>query len=369
MPDNLNQRLHDAFVKRDLRLLRLAAGDGRRMLAQLQALGDELFRRLRRVNPSADQQKRVDDLLKTSTPTIRDFFRDMYRGERDQLIDVMDDETEYFKESVQSGLDTSRATIDTLLGTSVPRAMMRDIIENRVITANANDAERLRGFFEREAASYATRYGGSLRQSFSQDETITQLVDRLEQVTAQSGDAISRTIRTGYNHAVNHLRVEMMQRNSILFRGVIAISILDTRTTDVCKSRSRAMWDLNTGKPLPESPLQIPYPGPPPWHFACRTQLSTLTKSAEEIGEEGSEDVREAINSLSAEQKRLLSPDPPDNENYNQWLKRQPIADQVEALGRGRYELWRDGRARLQDLVTQDGRPLTIRQIMKRTAA
>lgn len=373
MPDNLAQRLADELTVRDIDLLRLAAGDSARFQAQIDALAEELVRRLVQNDPNAvgpiAGQARLEDIITASAAVIRDFYRDVYIETRRQLLAVMVDENNAVVQAVSRSMDAPLRITRTLVGESVERVTMRDIIDNRVITANANDAERLRGFFEREAGSHHKRFSGALRQAFSQDETITQMIARLKQVTeivARDADAI---IRTGYNHAVSQLRVETMQRNSVLFRGVIAVVMLDNRTSKVCMGRSRGQWDLNTGRPLPESPVQSKFPGPTPWHMNCRTQLYPLTRSARDIGEIGGSEVKDAVASLTPEQRRLLSPDPPGDETYTQWLKRQSAVTQAHVLGPTRRQLWLDGKIELQDLVTQKGRLLTLKQLQRRVAA
>lgn len=41
-------------------------------------------------------------------------------------------------------------------------------------------------------------------------------------------------------------------------------------------------------------------------------------------------------------------------ETGQEWFARQPESTQLEILGRGRYDLWRDGRATLDDMVSRD---------------
>lgn len=370
MPDSLSQRISDQLTIRDIELLRLAAGDERRFEVQLGALAEELARRVIRSDPTAvgkgAGQDRLDGIIVESTAVIREFYRGFYADFRRQLLDVMVSEANAMTRAVAVSLGVPTRTAHALVGLAVPRATMRDIIDTRTITANANDAERLRGFFEREAGSHHRKFSGALRQAFSQDETISQMLDRLRQVTdtvAREADAV---IRTGYNHAVSQLRIETMQRNSVLFRGAIWVSRLDSKTSPICRSLSGAQFDMNTGRPLTSSPYQGHLPGLPPIHMSCRSQLHPLTWSADQIDAMGGDDVRQALASLSDEQRRLLSADPPSEETYTEWLKRQSAEVQNNVLGRTRRKLWLDGKLTLQEMVTQKGRPLTLRQLQQR---
>jgi hypothetical protein len=372
MPDNLPQRLSDKLTERDVMLLRLAAGDSARLEVEINALSEELIRRLIRSDPTTVGkgvgQDRLDTVIAGSLPVIRDVYKALYDSIRAQLLDVMADEAAFMPVAVGQSLGVSERTAKVLVGESVKRSTMREIIDNRVITANANDAERLRGFFEREAASHHKRFTGALRQAFSQDENLSQMLSRLKQVTeivAREADAV---IRTGYNHVVSNLRIEMMQRNSVLFRGAIWISRLDSRTSVRCMGLSQGQWDLNTGRPLATSPIQIKFPGPPPAHVNCRSQLHPMTWNAEQIEANGDDRVRQAMASLTDEQRRLLSADPPADESYSEWLRRQSAEVQNNVLGPTRRKLWLDGKIELIDLVTQKGRPLTLKQLQRKVA-
>lgn len=373
MPDNLPQRLADELTKHDINLLRLAEHDERQAELAIAVLAAELAKIVIRYDPSAvgnvAGQRRLDRAIAEAIPIIRESYKAMYRGERSLLIDVMRHEQIAMVTAVAVSLGATVATANSLMPSGVSVPEMREIIDTRVITANANDAATMREFFEREAASHHRRFAGALKQAFAQDETITQMIKRLEQVTQIQARETDSVIRTGYNHVVNQLRTDTMQRNSHLFRGVIAIAVLDGRTSAVCRARSRGMWDLNTGKPLADSPVRVSFPGPPPWHHNERTQLYPLTRGAREVGSMGNSQVKRALNALTAEQKRLLSADPPDDETYTQWLKRQSAAVQNEALGPSRRKLWLDGKLTLQEMVTQKGRPLRLDELKRRSKA
>lgn len=370
MPDTLAQRLSDELTIRDIELLRLSAGDEARFEAQVEALAEELARRVIRQDPTAvgpgAAGERLDDIIASSLPIIRDFYRGLLADFRQQLIDTMVAEANAITRAVAASMGIPGGTAEVLVGERVPRGTMREILDNRVISANANDAERLRGFFEREAASHHRRFSGALRQAFNQDETITQMINRLKEVTEIVARELDAIIRTGYNHAVNQLRIEMVGRNSILFRGVVWVSRLDSRTSPVCQGRSQGMWDLSTGRPLPESPVQGRFPGPPPAHINCRSQLHPLTRTDAEMAAMGGTSVQDALASLTPEQRRLLSPDPPVQETYDEWLRRQSAETQNDVLGPTRRKLWLEGKLTLQEMVTQKGRPLTLKQLERR---
>jgi hypothetical protein len=363
MPDNLAQRITDELTQRDIDLLRVQAQSERDANDAIDLITAELVSRLIRKDPTAVGRRfgqvRLDTLINESRTVIRDAYRELYSDVRSSLLDLLRDERGVLPDAVGASLGIGSTASDALVTSDVETALLRDIIDNRILTLSATDGETLRGLFEREAAAHARRLGGTLNIGFAQEETLAELVDRLKALTSIQVNEASAILRTAYNHVVNQLRVEIIGRSSVLFRGVIWISILDTSTTFICIGRSRGQWDLRNGKPLPESPVQYSFPGPPPAHAGCRSQLYPLTRSESDIE-------REALASLTDDQRALLTPDPPADETYTEWLRRQSTAAQDRALGPTRRRLWLAGDLDLRELTTQKGRPLRLDELQRR---
>ena len=49
--------------------------------------------------------------------------------------------------------------------------------------------------------------------------------------------------------------------------------------------------------------------------------------------------------------------------DYQSWFKSRSEAQQDDILGKGKAQLWRDGKITMQNLLNQDGRPLTLKQL------
>lgn len=113
-------------------------------------------------------------------------------------------------------------------------------------------------------------------------------------------------------------------------RGRQWVAVLDTRTTPGCRALHGACWDFQ-GKLLPDSPVRLKFPGPPPRHWNCRSTLAPLFAGT-----------------------------PAASFTYDDWLRRQSEAVQREALGVLKWKLWRDGKVSLAGLVDQSGNPLTL---------
>ena len=140
--------------------------------------------------------------------------------------------------------------------------------------------------------------------------------------------------RTSIMAVANAARFEMYQQNSRVIKGVEWKSTLDTKTTDICKSLDGEAWTLD-GKRLPGTTHK--WRGPPPAHWGCRSMLSPVLKPWSDLI--ANKDVRDKVLRLEKQGKlgkgwRAAMDGKVSRElNYGDWLRKQPEAVQIEALG------------------------------------
>lgn len=145
----------------------------------------------------------------------------------------------------------------------------------------------------------------------------------------------SRTVlNTGVRTVVTALQNEAALTSQQQFRDVIRRyrfeAILDTRTSDICRSLDGTEWDADD----PNMPV-------PPLHPNCRSTLVPIL------------DLPEFGKSTTP---RLT---------YEQWLRAQSPATQNAILGKGIAEHWRRGKATLSDLLSVARRPLSLAQLRR----
>ena len=126
---------------------------------------------------------------------------------------------------------------------------------------------------------------------------------------------------------------------------------------------------MKTGRPLPESTVRTKFPGPPPWHWNCRTTLTPIMFSWKELSSrkkrKGSKKIKEIPGSTQASMDGQVA----DSLTYEGWLKKQNKQRQMEALGPTRYKLWKQGKLKsFTQLIDQTGRPLTVEQLKRKRA-
>lgn len=112
-------------------------------------------------------------------------------------------------------------------------------------------------------------------------------------------------------------------------RGYIHTSVLDGRTSLVCRVRSGAIWDLDY-KPIMGTSVEFDMP---PLHRRCRSFIRPW------FGGD--------VNDVSSED----------------WLAAKSTEQQDAMLGVGRADLWRRNVITFNDLLDQSGRPLTLKEL------
>ena len=130
--------------------------------------------------------------------------------------------------------------------------------------------------------------------------------------------------------------------------------VLDSRTTFICSSRDGALWDKN-GNGLNALGKSNNY-RVPPLHFGCRSILVPVIKSWEDMTKQLKGEIPESTRSSIDGQVS-------SGMNFNSWIKAKPKAFQESYFGKGRYDLWKDGKITLSDLVTQNGKTLNLDEL------
>lgn len=171
-------------------------------------------------------------------------------------------------------------------------------------------------------------------------------------------------VRTSAQTVSNQTLESIYRDNQDVIAGVAVLVTLDGRTTFICMSLSGGEWSIRTGDPLPNSPTQVPYPGPPPYHWQCRTVVSPITKSWEELGTR----TRGRINNESTRPDSVrasMNGEVPGRQTYSEFLRGQPNSFQNSVLGKQRAEMFRSGQLELNQLTDATLRPLTLEELQR----
>ena len=166
-----------------------------------------------------------------------------------------------------------------------------------------------------------------------------------------SRTSAKRMVRTALNHTASVAREVTFEENKTLVPYYRWDSVLDGRTSAICKARDGVIYKLKKG-PLP------------PAHFNCRSGTVPMFKN--EVDSNGKEqngfktyNQKKGITGTRASVDGQVDA----NINYNDWLKKQPKSFQVDALGEKKAQLFREGGLSMDKFVNDEGQELSLQQL------
>ena len=335
------EKIGTRLRRHQLRTFRVSVDLNKRVMQHLAVLEDIIVREIASANIMAparisDKMRRLEVLAETIGKTGRAEFRKVDRVVQKTLAEVAEVDAIAQSAAVAAATDL---TINALPGKLLNKVAGEALIEGAPSGA----------WWAKQDSDLMWTFKRQMRAGIKNGENTQQLINRIRgtrangyrdgimQTERYKAEALARTSMLSVNNSVRH---EQMQRNKEVLAGWQWSATFDRATCEQCMALSGAAFDFN-GDPLPGSPytgtIDVPHP---PIHFNCRCILLPVMKD-------------EPV---------------PDDVNFETWLKSEPESVQIEALGRGRYELWKSGQISVVDLVDQRGHPMTVRELSAATA-
>lgn len=338
-PVPVNNTLFDQGVRHAILLERLKSGESGKLVRAMnknvfQDLQEKLVARLARItergfDTGPATTRRLATMFKAADDIIHGGMSDTFRSFRSSLRKIGASELGWQSTKLNDALSPFR------IATSSPNP---DII--RAAMSN----QPFQGKLMREWWSGINRnLRGNVRQQIRtgiiQGESLGQLSGRLRSTWDVSRRQADSFARTAVQHVTDRARESVYKENEDVVKGVQFVAVLDSRTTDICGSLDGEVFGVLEGPR-------------PPLHHQCRSITVPVLRSWKELGI----DLKEA----SPGTRASLNGQVPARQSYEQWLKKQPKSTQVEALGKGRAELFRQGRLKLSKFTGADNRPLSL---------
>lgn len=335
--------LADEILSHKINLMRFTASERARVLKLLQKMQTSLRAKL--LTDLTDFGKaRVNKLLKETDEIINSAYVGIQ-----QSFD--------FSELAQTEAGvTSKILTGIGLEAALPTATALKSIVSNLLIEGAPSAK----WWKKQAESTAFNFAAQVRQGVVQGETLQQIITRvigspkkgIVGVMETSRRGASALVHTSISTIANDAAMTTFQANGDVIKGVQQLSTLDGHTSKICIAYSGAAWALD-GRPI--NGTTLPFKGGPPRHWNCRSVLRPITKTYRELGL----NINEVPTGTRASDLGQVKADI----TFNAFLKRHDKGYADDLLGPGRAEMWRKGRITLQDLVSGNGRELTLRQL------
>ena len=267
-----NEDLMDEAVRLGLIVDRLAQNAFGRVLERLNALSDELAVLIIRINPTAvvredARRARLETLVEEMDRAIQDAYRQIESQVNKDLSDVAT--------LTQDSLALLLALLLLIKGLSrqLDHAALSSVRQD-ILVAGATVPEWW------DLQSQDTRV--HTRRVVTDALRLTQVGK--EPGTGDLVGAIKDTspgslfsaaprhaqglVRSAFHAVANRVRFEMILRHPELFRAIQHISVLDGRTSGICRARAGRLWTLE-GAPIGHT---LPFYRPP-LHWNCRSHF------------------------------------------------------------------------------------------------
>lgn len=346
-----NEILLDETLRRAVVLERLKKGEAREIARLLNRdvipdVKGRLIARLERMrsrgfDPGPWRTKRyqaVLEAIRESSLAITAAAAPQLNGSLEALMLV---EPEWTLTTIRSAIPEP---IEVRLSWSQPsRATLRSIVTSRPM-----HGELLSGWWDRVGRGTRNRLTQALNIGIVQGDSSVAIARRWGVELGKTTRQAEALTRTAMAHVSAHAREETFKANDDVVKRVQWVSTLDSRTTDICMSLDGQVFDIGGGPR-------------PPAHFQCRSTIVPVLATWEELGIPG---LRELPDGTRASMNGQV----PAKTTYGEWLRRQPRSVQVDALGKGRAELFREGKLDVRQLVDADLKPLTLAELRDRVS-
>ena len=261
---------------------------------------------------------------------------------KSQLVDIFDDCIDFEKQSLVAAYDIppQAIAVPSSTATAAAVAIAKPLpivnVESVLINDMLSDFENK----EKKRILSAIRTGhfeGKTNQELIQQIRGTRknkFKDGILQTTTRHAEAI---VRTGVQQVANDARQEIARQNADIVIGEQIISVMDSKTSVICRSLDHRIFKVGEGRR-------------PPFHINCRSTF-ILVLDLKYRGK-GNTDKRASYEGVT------------DNKSYYEWLKSQPKSFQDDALGKSRAALFRDGGLSADDFarlnLNKNFEPLTL---------
>ena len=344
-----NDLVLDNTIIHTINLMRFEAGERKKIVRLLRDLNTELSGILAQDDLTKFSKRRLQALERFSNALIDTTYREISDEMERDLQGVASAEGRAAVRGINSSVGVDLATV------YVAPSTLKALAGNTLIEGAPSSA-----WWARQIPTVQRRFMDTVRMGILQGMPTPAIVRMVrEQVFPWKRRNAEAIVRTSVQAVANNVRMETYKFNSSVVKGVRAVVTLDTRTSRLCMSRSGNAWDLD-GKPIKGTDTKIPFPGPPPWHWNCRTTLTGVLKSWDELGSS------KKIKEISRSTRASMDGQVPADLNYEEWLRIKDKAEPGfarEVLGPGRYTLWKKGDLSLRDLVDQTGRELRLDEL------
>jgi SPP1 gp7 family putative phage head morphogenesis protein len=326
MPELNLDVVYDLVTSHRIGLERFASGTVKKIAKLLAATNEDIEKAVSQIMGRYTRGYELDTTvlqrLKALQSHVKELISEAYgavnKELRTDLVQIAKHEAEWAPFTYEKAMQLGQQL-------AVPSARLLEAI----VTARPFQGRILRDWSRQMEQSALHRVVQQINIGMVEGEGIQQIKGRLvDNALVANEKAATAVTRTAVNHVTNRAHSAMAKENPRLFPHYRWHSVLDMRTSAMCRARAGQVFDTGKG-PLP------------PGHWNCRSTVVYIPRGTEAVTEH----------------------------TYEEWLKKQPAEVQADILGPSRFALWKSGKLPLDKFVNRAGEELTLDELKKRERA
>jgi SPP1 gp7 family putative phage head morphogenesis protein len=335
--ENLNTKILDLLLKRDLLLNRVSNSLNKQ-------IADEYIKIINNALESFNKQEiSIINMNKIIKEISKRFEFDYETIAYEQFKELGIAEATYIPQS-----------INALVGVDIVNKVLPEPLIEKAINASFLDKGLLlKDAFAKFDDNLKNVMINEIRNGVLIGATNQQMISNMKPLfNSMTSNNLDSLVKTSVATVVNDVRMQTYKENESIFKGYQHHSTLDLRTTLICAERDQKKWTLEY-KPIDH---KLPFKNVPV-HFRCRSVILPITKSYRELGLD--------IDEISEGTRASMNGSVPESTTFDKWFESQSKTNQEKYLGVGRYQLYKDGKITLSQLVNQQGMIIPIKDLNK----
>jgi SPP1 gp7 family putative phage head morphogenesis protein len=347
MPTSINELLYDKTVDRAVMIGRYE----QLLKNKVFILLDDHKVRVEALVKAADKSEKGFRALRDAVDTeLHRAYTQVYQVSKRSLLELAQDQLSY---SYQVMKDAAGRVFNV-------KPASHRIAEDLVLKRGLAGDETLSEGWTRISASERRRLEEVMRKGISEGWSEARLTREVRRgnalrISKTHAEGLVTTAITSVQAQADH---EVYAANSALLDGWQYVSVVDSKTTPVCRFRDGHIYPLGDVKHLP------------PAHFRCRATTAPVVKSWEALNKSDTlAGVRKRnLGKLTPKQRAWYDGQAARQEAYDDWLHRQPIETQLKHLGSAEaVNAFQSGKFLASAFGTASGKPIGIKRLRQLT--
>jgi hypothetical protein len=290
---------------------RLAAAAQRKVAVRLTDLRGEISRLIVELDftdsetPAAAAYQR-DRVIEQASALIFAAYQEMMRQTQESLTET----AQIVEESLQNKLGV-------LLGVGVAALALGRISD--IVAATRIQGPTVTEWWGKQSGDTRFRFAATIHDAYGRSLGLQDVLRAVRGTsTAKYRDGIlgpsqrhaEGLVMSAYHAVASAVRLAVLERHPEYIKSIMHLSLLDDKTTTICRGRSNRIWSLPDKKPIGHG-LSF---REPPLHWACRSHLVPILHAWRDMPE----DVKARVNEDDLSGKPATEPDLDD------WMNRNP---------------------------------------------